>query len=54
MEAAAGPLLMELEVIEPDLFFALAPVAADRLAGALIAHVSTRSSLNIAPSRVAR
>lgn len=53
VEAAAGPLLMELELIEPDLFFTLAPVAADRLAGALIAHASTRSSLNIAPSRVA-
>jgi hypothetical protein len=31
-----GPVLMELELIEPDLFFAKAPEAADRLAAALI------------------
>jgi hypothetical protein len=40
VETAAGPLLMELELIEPHLFFELASVAADRLAGALIARTS--------------
>jgi glutathione synthase/RimK-type ligase-like ATP-grasp enzyme len=31
-----GPTLMELELIEPDLFLGLGPEAADRLAGALM------------------
>jgi glutathione synthase/RimK-type ligase-like ATP-grasp enzyme len=31
-----GPTLMELELIEPDLFFRLAPDAADRMADALL------------------
>jgi glutathione synthase/RimK-type ligase-like ATP-grasp enzyme len=31
-----GPTLMELELIEPDLFFHLAPEAADRMADALL------------------
>jgi glutathione synthase/RimK-type ligase-like ATP-grasp enzyme len=35
VEAARGPLLMELELIEPDLFFGLAPTAAERFALAL-------------------
>lgn len=36
VETRAGPLLMELELIEPELFFARAPSAAGRLAEALI------------------
>ena len=35
VEAAAGPLLMELELVEPGLFFTLAPEAADVLAAAI-------------------
>lgn len=35
VETARGPLLMELELIEPELFFRLAPAAAPRLADAL-------------------
>jgi hypothetical protein len=31
-----GPTLMELELIEPDLFFRLAPDAAGRMADALL------------------
>lgn len=36
VQTTAGPVLMELELIEPDLFLAHAPNAAHRLAGALI------------------
>jgi glutathione synthase/RimK-type ligase-like ATP-grasp enzyme len=36
VETRRGPLLMELELIEPELFFTLAPEAADLLAEALI------------------
>ncbi|MEP6686849.1 MAG: hypothetical protein ABJC36_00785 [Gemmatimonadales bacterium] len=36
VETAAGPVLMELELIEPDLFLARAPAAAERLAEALL------------------
>jgi hypothetical protein len=36
VETAAGPVLMELELIEPDLFFNLAPPSADLLAAALL------------------
>jgi glutathione synthase/RimK-type ligase-like ATP-grasp enzyme len=36
VEAAGGPVLMELELIEPDLFLARAPAAADRLADGLL------------------
>jgi glutathione synthase/RimK-type ligase-like ATP-grasp enzyme len=36
VRTARGPVLMELELIEPDLFFAKAPDVADRLAAALI------------------
>ncbi|MEZ4654776.1 MAG: hypothetical protein R3E12_14625 [Candidatus Eisenbacteria bacterium] len=32
VESARGPVLMELELIEPDLFFRIDPAAADRLA----------------------
>lgn len=35
VETASGPLLMELEMLEPDLFFTQAPAAAERLADAL-------------------
>ena len=35
VETAAGPLLMELEVIEPELFYRFHPAATDRLAVAL-------------------
>ena len=38
IDAAAGPVLMELELIEPDLF--LTPAAAARLATALLARAS--------------
>jgi hypothetical protein len=47
---ARGPVLMELELIEPDLFFARAPEAADRLAAALI-HRAARAA---GAARVAR
>jgi hypothetical protein len=36
VETIAGPVLMELELIEPDLFFNLAPPSADLLATALL------------------
>jgi hypothetical protein len=36
VRTARGPTLMELELIEPDLFLGLGPEAADRLAGALV------------------
>jgi glutathione synthase/RimK-type ligase-like ATP-grasp enzyme len=36
VEATGGPLLMELELIEPDLFFGLAPTAAERFAAVLL------------------
>ena len=35
VETAAGPVLMELELLEPDLFFAESPAGAERLADAL-------------------
>jgi hypothetical protein len=40
VETRAGPILMELELIEPDLFLARAPDAADRLADALLRRSS--------------
>jgi len=36
VETARGPLLMELEVIEPELFYRFCPAAAERLAQALL------------------
>lgn len=42
VQATDGPVLMELELIEPDLFFAHAPNAADRLAAALIERMVVR------------
>lgn len=38
VETARGPLLMELELIEPDLFLGYAPGSAGRLADALLAR----------------
>lgn len=35
VDTAGGPLLMELELIEPDLFLGFSPAAAQRLAGAV-------------------
>jgi glutathione synthase/RimK-type ligase-like ATP-grasp enzyme len=40
VQTTEGPVLMELELIEPDLFFAHAPSAADRLAAALIERMT--------------
>ena len=37
VDTVNGPLLMELEMLEPDLFFTDAPAAAERLADALLA-----------------
>ena len=42
VETAAGLLLMELELIEPELFLHLSPEGAERLAKALLDHQSTR------------
>lgn len=39
VETARGPLLMELELIEPELYFLLAPEAADRMADAILARL---------------
>jgi hypothetical protein len=36
VRTASGPVLMELELLEPDLFFTEAPAAAERLADALL------------------
>jgi hypothetical protein len=36
VEAARGPLLMELELIEPELYFLYVPEAADRLARLIV------------------
>ncbi|HEY7637610.1 MAG TPA: hypothetical protein VH763_18845 [Gemmatimonadales bacterium] len=44
VQTAAGPVLMELELIEPDLFFTHAPAAADRLAEALIGRTTMAAS----------
>lgn len=38
VETVRGPLLMELELIEPELYFLLAPEAADRMADAILAR----------------
>ncbi len=42
LETAQGPLLMELELIEPELFVTLHPAAAARFADALMAAFHTR------------
>ncbi|HEU5219733.1 MAG TPA: hypothetical protein VFU23_13820 [Gemmatimonadales bacterium] len=44
VEAARGPLLMELELIEPELFFHLMPERAERLATAFAAPSPRRQS----------
>jgi glutathione synthase/RimK-type ligase-like ATP-grasp enzyme len=36
VETTRGPLLMELELIEPELFFTVVPAAADRFADAIV------------------
>lgn len=38
VDTARGPLLMELEMLEPDLFFTEGPEGAERLAGALLSR----------------
>ena len=40
VESSAGPLVMELELIEPELFFRQAPEAAEHLAQAVLKSVS--------------
>lgn len=40
VDAARGPLLMELELIEPELYFLYVPEAADRLAAAIVAQLT--------------
>lgn len=40
VESSRGPLLMELELIEPELYFLLAPEAADRMAELVVGHLS--------------
>ena len=42
--AERGPLLMELELVEPELFFHLAPERADRLAHHLLLLVARNSA----------
>ena len=41
VETAQGPLLMELELIEPELYFLHVPEAADRLADALVSALAS-------------
>lgn len=41
VEAARGPLLMELELIEPELYFLYVPEAVDRMADAIVDHLKT-------------
>ena len=45
LETADGPLLMELELIEPELFLTLHPAAAATFAGALLAQARPAASL---------
>jgi glutathione synthase/RimK-type ligase-like ATP-grasp enzyme len=40
VETSRGPLLMELELIEPELFFLIVPAAADRFADAIVRKLS--------------
>jgi hypothetical protein len=48
VRTARGPVLMELELLEPDLFFTEAPAAAERLADALILRAG--ESVNSPPA----
>jgi glutathione synthase/RimK-type ligase-like ATP-grasp enzyme len=40
VESSRGPLLMELELIEPELYFLIVPEAADRMAELLVGRLS--------------
>jgi len=40
VESSPGPLLMELELIEPELYFLIVPEAATRMAELIVAHLS--------------
>ena len=40
VESSRGPLLMELELIEPELYFLYVPEAATRLAALIARHLS--------------
>lgn len=40
VESSRGPLLMELELIEPELYFLIVPEAANRMAELIVAHLS--------------
>ncbi len=44
IDTAAGPVLMELELVEPELFFALAPERADHLAAALLRRATREAA----------
>jgi glutathione synthase/RimK-type ligase-like ATP-grasp enzyme len=41
VESARGPLLMELELIEPELYFSIVPGSADRMAKAIIDRLTS-------------
>jgi len=40
VESARGPLLMELELIEPELYFSIVPGSAERVAQAIVARLA--------------
>ena len=40
VESARGPLLMELELIEPELYFSIVPGSAERMAQAVVERLS--------------
>ena len=40
VESSRGPLLMELELIEPELYFLVVPDAASRMAESIVSHLS--------------
>ena len=50
VESSRGPLLMELELIEPELYFLIVPEAADRMAQLIV----DRLCRNIAPCALPR
>jgi hypothetical protein len=41
VESDRGPLLMELELIEPELYFSIVPGSADRMAKAIIDRLTS-------------
>jgi glutathione synthase/RimK-type ligase-like ATP-grasp enzyme len=49
--APVGPLLMEVELIEPELFFELAPAGARAMAGAARSRLETRDGAGLDPGR---